>query len=274
MIRIYIYLFFLCVSFPVLSQPCTGNWSVKVDSNSLSSKENAIKLPIYIQVDKSIARCRPQGIYIRSDTVGNVSVKNNNTIIPGRVVDSSGNNSGVRMSRGVLFSLSNDSTTKLWVEFPQASLSRAGDYSGNLTVALAGIEGISPKNVTIAFKVSPFVDLGISSLDKSHHTMNFGVLKSNQTKSADVFFRANTPVSLLFRSEFGRLQHIDIPNESIAYSIYLDSKKVAIDDEIKFNRLSSVRATKKKFMIRVGDTRNAAAGSYKEVITIVAFAKP
>ncbi|MEZ9631119.1 hypothetical protein BCT86_08780 [Vibrio breoganii] len=274
MIRLCFVIFIITFSALSHSTICEGRWSVKVDNNSLFNKGDYTFVPVFVQLQPSVVKCKPQGVYVRSEKVGSVILKSKESSFSGKILDSSGHTSGLNTTQGSVYSLSQGNRTKLLLSFPKVKRHPAGIYKGNLTFSLVGVEGIKVLNEVVMIKVPPYVNFGIMSDNNSAYIADFGVLETGDTKKVELYFRSNTSVYLNFEPEYGHLKHSNYSDSRISYELFLDNRKVIFNEDFSLGAVNSFTSTQRKMTVKIGNTDNSRAGQYKERITITATARP
>ncbi|ANO34882.1 hypothetical protein BCU00_010645 [Vibrio breoganii] len=274
MIRIVALALVLLFCGTAVAKTCEGRWSVKVENSNVSLVGEKARIPVFIQTSQSIRECAPQGVYIRSTVNEGVQLQSSNALLKGWVSDSSGARTGLRTNKGVIYPLSLGEQTKLWLEVPNAVSGVPGLYASQLTFSIVGIDGIKSIVERAQLKVTPFVELKVNGQGAKRTVVNFGTLKTNQTKTLNLHFRSNTNVGLIFNAEYEKLKHKKLQGEYVSYQLYLNNKKLDFDTLMFLPRIHQGNSTNKLLKIRIGDTTQARAGSYSDTVTITATARP
>ncbi|MDN3715873.1 hypothetical protein [Vibrio breoganii] len=274
MIRFVALVLTLLVSNLVIAKTCNGRWDVKVENSSISFVGEKARIPIFIQASKTLRECNPQGVYIRSTVHQGVQLQSNNALLKGWISDASGSNTGFITNKGVIYPLSLGEQTKLWLEVPNTLSSNPGTYTSQLNFSIVGVDGIKAISERAQIRVAPFVELKVNGKGTKRTIVNFGTLKTNQVKTLNLYFRANTNVGLLFDADYEKLKHKKLQNSYVPYSLYLNNKKVEFNNAVILPRVGYGKSTSKQLKVRIGDTSQARAGSYSDTITITATARP
>ena len=167
------------------------------------------------------------------------------------------------------------------VNIPASIFAAAGTYKLGLEVELIDFSSRLPiaavQAIELLVQVEPRLQVNIAGTNKSSgsanlSTVDFGVLKTSQTRQLFVQVRGNAPAIIGVSSENnGRLILQDETNRNfINYSISIDGVSSTLKSPLVLRRPAALnlRGSSYPMTIKVGDVDGAFAGQYKDVVTV------
>ncbi len=174
---------------------------------------------------------------------------------------------------------------------PPMQICPPGDYSGTVTLILC--EGtldrfteVESHTVRISCRVSAVAELslinqgGAFTPDAVLKKLDFGNLEKDKSLGFDLRVRSNTPYDVWMESENGGQMKSADPADSsvIPYTLSISGNFVDLRQRVAISvPETSSRATDQgdrlEVTVRIGDTEEASAGTYRDTITITVVGK-
>lgn len=174
-------------------------------------------------------------------------------------------------------------TTDVKIRIPASLISAAGSYADTLTLRLFQNPGSGPvqlgsdRNVQASALIESRAQVNIAGTSGAYgafelERLNFGALKTNDTRNAVVQVRATRPVSIsVSSSNHGVLKHQTLPAaQTIPYAMILDGSAVnlAMGSTLTRSPALNLVGTNYNMLVTIGDTTGRPAGAYLDRITV------
>lgn len=175
-------------------------------------------------------------------------------------------------------------TLRYYIDVPSLQLVEQGDYRDTLEFGLyAGFPGVAhdqkdSNNVTIEVPVIPVIDVELAAgglrlpLDGASVVLDFGNLRTRDSREFNLFVRGNAPYRLeIFSENAGvlRLEDYATEHNTIPYELSIDGSRRSLGGPIllSYGTLGS-GARQHRGRITIGDFDTVLRGTYSDVLTV------
>jgi len=171
-------------------------------------------------------------------------------------------------------------TFELTLSVVESQYADPGIYSLPLDIDLIDIdtqEVIDKNQLVIEVSVGEKLQTNIAGADVNQNTnsrfavVNFGVLKSGDSRRLSIQIRGNTLADITVSSENnGELVHVDEPDLSVNYAVNVDGVFSELEVPLNINRPieRTLRGVAYPMDIVIGDVEHEFAGKYRDIITV------
>jgi hypothetical protein len=174
-------------------------------------------------------------------------------------------------------------TTDVKIRIPASLIAPASSYADTLTLRLFQNPGSGPvqlgsdRNVQASAIIESRAQVNIAGTSGAYgafqlERLNFGALKTNDTRNAVVQVRSTRPVSIsVTSSSHGVLKHQTLPAaQTIPYTMILDGSPVnlAMGSTLTRSPPLNLVGTNYTMLVTIGETAGRPAGAYLDRVTV------
>ncbi|GEA60844.1 hypothetical protein [Vibrio comitans] len=260
----------------VNAQECKGHWNMKVDTSRVEFDQQKARIPLVFNVDAFYRNCGATSVFLQTYSGQQLVIRNGALELRGTVTNEYGSTVGIELNQGILLPVdSRSNTTTYWIEFKNSQHAYPGTYLAKVNAELYEVAGSRSKTETIRLKVPAYLVMKFIHPLSQHATMDFGHLKTGQTKSKEMRFVSNTTIEVEFDSKYGALRHTEYPEKLIEYEVLFSGNLIDVDNgKVTIPKTKENGTTKRLTVKIVDDLKGAYAGFYSDTITITAKVQP
>ena len=173
-----------------------------------------------------------------------------------------------------------ESEIELTISIPESQYADAGSYRLPLDIELIDMDSgevLNEEQLVIEISVAKKVYANIAGAHTNRNSssrfavVNFGVLKTNDSRRVSIQVRGNSLTEVKIKSENqGRLVHQKDPDLFVNYSVNVDGIASELDKPLRITRQvgKTLNGVAYPMDIIIGDAENKFSGKYRDIITV------